>query len=420
MLNIHEAQNKFISAFGVNHQTANVATREKIAFRPEELQALLPRCVEALGVSEVALLSTCNRTEFYAIAEAEPDWLSWLAREKKLDPTELSAYCFEHHNRPAIRHIFRVACGLDSLVLGEPQILGQMKQAYRLAKAAGTLHSVLDRLFQQAFAIAKQVRHNTAIGQNPVSVAYAGVKLTRQFFDDHPKRTALIVGSGETAKLTARYLRDLQIGRLLIANRTLAHAQSLAEENHGFALSLEQIDAHLHEADMVFGTARVERELIGTEQVERALRARRQLQIYVDLAIPRNFAAGIEGLEEAFSFTIDDLEQIIEGNRQARKQASSQAEIMVNLHSDDFLGWFLSKPQQQIVRHMREHANELRLQLLNEAYRRLALGEEASKVMEQLSLKLMNKLLHNPSELIHAIPPDHKDWLAIVADTFQS
>lgn len=305
-------------------------------------------------------------------------------------------------------------------MLGEPQILGQMKQAYRLAKAAGTLHSVLDRLFQQAFAIAKQVRHNTAIGQNPVSVAYAGVKLTRQFFDDHPKRTALIVGAGETAKLTARYLRDLQIGRLLIANRTLAHAQSLAEENHGFALSLEQIDAHLHEADMVFGTARVERELIGTEQVERALRARRQLQIYVDLAIPRNFAAGIEGLEEAFSFTIDDLEQIIEGNRQARKQASSQAEIMVNLHSDDFLGWFLSKPQQQIVRHMREHANELRLQLLNEAYRRLALGEEASKVMEQLSLKLMNKLLHNPSELIHAIPPDHKDWLAIVADTFQS
>lgn len=415
---MNEAQNKLIYAFGINHQTANVATRERVSFRPEEINEFLHFCSEKMNnEAELALLSTCNRTEIYAICQETPDFQSWLSEYKKIDLSESASLFFHHYNREAIRHIFRVASGLDSLVLGEPQILGQIKEAYRLAKQAGTVHSNLDRLFQQAFSIAKKVRHQTAIGQNPVSVAFAGVKLSHQFFNDHPKRTALIVGAGETAELVAKYLKDARIGRLIIANRTLANAQFLAEKLGGYAIALEQIPAHLHEADLIFGTARSEHPLIHQETVKKALRQKRNLQIYIDLALPRNFDTQIDGLDEAFLYTIDDLEQIIDSNIQARKSASKQAEIMVNLHSDDFLGWFLSKPQQQLIRNMREHANDIRQQLLNDAFKRLALGEEAGKVLEQFSVKLTNKLLHSPSELIHAIPPDHKDWLAIVADT---
>lgn len=418
MLNIHEAPNKFIYAFGINHQTASVATREKMAFRPEETGQILQDCSQELAISELSLLSTCNRTEFYGIGSGRPDLLHWLAERKKLSSEQLSTACFEMDGRQAVRHIFRVACGLDSLVLGEPQILGQMKQAYHLAKGAGTLHSSLDRLFQQAFSIAKLVRHSTAIGRNPISVAYGAVKLTQRFFNDHPKRTALIVGAGETAKLTAKYLTQLNIGRLIIANRTLEKAQALARPGD-LAIPLNAIDEHLASADMVFGTARAEDFLINEGQVAAALARRRYLQIYVDLAVPRNFDGHIDGQEEAFLFTVDDLEQIIEDNRQARRSEASKAEIMVNLHSDDFLGWFLSKPQQQIVRKMREKAEDVRQQLLRESQRRLQHGEDPAKVMEQLSLKLMNKLLHSPSELIQSIPPDHKDWLAIIADTFR-
>ena len=312
-----------------------------------------------------------------------------------------------------------MACGLDSLILGEPQILGQLKDAHRLGKRAGSVGSIIDRLYQQAFAIAKQVRNATAIGENPVSVAYAGVKLTHQFFDDHHRRTALIIGAGETGQLTARYLKDTNIGRLIIANRTLINAQALAEETGAYAISLDQLHDHLHEADMIFGTARADRILITRDQAKHAMKKRRNsLQVYVDLAMPRNFDQDIEKLGQAFRYGIDDLEQIIDDNVQARKDAAKEAEVMVHLYSDDFIGWLLSKPQQQLVRRIRENANQIRMQLLNEAYRRLSHGEDPAVVLEQMSYKLTNKLLHNPSELVHAIPPDHKDWLAIVADTF--
>ena len=412
---------KTITAYGLNHHTADAAVREKIAFTPEETAAALADCRRQTGVDEVALLSTCNRSEIYAVGGHAAQLAAWLAACKHLAPAALAPLTFRVHDREAIRHIYRVASGLDSLILGEPQILGQIKQAYRLARQAGTIGSILERLFQQSFAVAKQIRHSTAIGANNVSVAAAGVKLTHRFFDDHNRRTALIIGAGETAQLVAKYLKDADIKRLIIANRTLAHAQKLAEEHGGFAISLEQLPAQLHEADIIIGAARSDHLLISREHTKEALKRRRNhLQVFIDLAIPRNLDPAIDTLNQAFLYDVDDLAQIIDDNLKARQSAARQAEAIINLYSDDLIGWLRSKPQQQIVRKMRENANTIREQLLQESYRRLAHGEDPAHLLEQLSRKLTNKLLHNPSELIHAIPPDHKDWLAIIADTFKT
>lgn len=419
MLNSERKQVKSIFAFGVSHQTASSSQREKLAFAPERIAQILADARETLGVEELAVLSTCNRTEFYASAVQPPDFVTWLARLRDMDAQALEDICFLHQGRNAVRHMYRVACGLDSLILGEPQILGQLKQAYQLAKMQDSIGSVLDRLFQQSFAIAKQVRHSTAIGENPVSVAFAGVKLTHRFFDDHPKRTALVIGAGDTGQLCAKYLRDAGIGRLIIANRSLMNAQTLAEQTGGFAIGLGQIADHLHDADMIFGTARTDIPLLTGDLVKAAMKKRRgDMQVLVDLGIPRNFAADIEDISQAFLFGVDDLEQIIDHNREARRDAAREAELMVKLYSDDFIGWLHSKPQQQLVRRFREQGEAIRVALLQEAYRRLAHGDDPAAVLEQMSYKLTRKLLHSPSAMIHAIPPDHKDWLAIVADTF--
>lgn len=419
MLNSERKQVKSIFAFGISHQTANAEQREKLAFSPESAAHALQEGQSIPGVEELAILSTCNRTEFYASVSHAPDFVGWLSKLRGIAPNHLEDISFLHQERHAVRHMYRVACGLDSLVLGEPQILGQLKQAYQLAKKQGTIGSVLDRLFQQSFAIAKQVRHSTAIGENPVSVAFAGVKLTHRFFDDHPRRTALIIGAGDTGQLCAKYLRDAGIGRLIIANRTLINAQTLAEQTGAYAIGLAQIAEHLHEADMIFGTARTDVALLTGDLVKAALKKRRgDMQVLVDLGIPRNFASDIDELSQAFLFGVDDLEQIIDHNREARRSAAREAELMVKLYSDDFIGWLHSKPQQQLVRRIRENGENIRAALLQEAYRRLAHGDDPAAILEQMSYKLTRKLLHSPSAMIHAIPPDHKDWLAIVADTF--
>ncbi|SUO93761.1 glutamyl-tRNA reductase [Suttonella ornithocola] len=410
-----------IFVFGLNHQSATVAVREKLAFSPVQSQAILENIRQDFPKMEAALLSTCNRTEWLFCADSAPDFTAWLAKKGYAEEAALRSSTFFYRDREAVRHLYRVACGLDSLILGEPQILGQLKAAYRLAKQTRTIGSSLERLFQQSFAIAKHIRHSTGIGENPVSVAYAGVKLTHQFFDDHERRTAMVIGAGETGQLTARYLKDLNVRRIIIANRSLERAQLLAEEVGGYAVTLKQIPDHLYEADMVFGAVQAEQYLLTQADVQRSLKKRRQsFQVLVDLSMPRIFESDIEQLPSAFLYSVDDLEQIIDHNKETRQKAARQAEVMINLYSDDFIGWLRSKPQQQLIRQIREQANQTRQELLADAYRRLAHGEDPAILLEQLSYKLTNKLLHSPSAMIHAIPPDHKDWLAIVADTFET
>lgn len=409
-----------IVSFGLNYQTATVAVREQLAFTPQQAAEILAQMRLDFPKTEIALLATCNRTEWYLCsAEDIPDVGDWLVNHGYLEAEQVQNNTFCYDDRHAVRHLYRVACGLDSLILGEPQILGQLKSAYRLAKSQGTLGSALERLFQQSFAVAKHIRHTTAIGENPISVAYAGVKLTHQFFDDHQHRSALIIGAGETGQLVARYLRDLNLKRIIIANRTLAKAQILAEEVGGFAISLTQIHEHLHDVDMIFGAAQMDELVLHSSHIQQALKKRHHaFMVLVDLSLPRIFDTQIEQLDNAFLYGIDDLEQIVDVNRENRQKAARQAEVMIHLHSDDFIGWLNSKPQQHLIRHIRQQADTYRQELLNEAYRRLALGEDPALILEQMSYKLTNKLLHSPSAMIHAIPPDHKDWLAIVADTF--
>lgn len=406
--------------FGVRQQDTPATVREKLAFSPEKLPAALESLRAHLQVSEDVILSTCNRSEWYFYSETTPHLREWLMQYTSISAAELDKYLFECTGKAAISHLYRVACGLDSLILGEPQILGQLKNAYRISKANHGTGSVLERLFQQSFAVAKQVRNHTGIGQNPVSVAYASVRLTQQFFDDHEKRTAIVIGAGETGTLVARYLRDSKIKRLIIANRTLANAQTLAEEVGGFAITLNQLAEHLHEADIIIGAAHSNAPLLSDSVVNDALEKRHgKLQVYIDLSIPRIFEDTIDKLGNAFLYGLDDLEQIIDKNKESRKKAAAEAEEIIDVHSDEFILWLQSKPQQKLIRNIREHADEQRQQLLTEAYRKLAHGEDPAQVLEEFSHRLTNKLIHHPSAMIRAIPPDHKDWLAIIADTYE-
>lgn len=408
-----------ISVLGISHNTAPVEVRERLSFGNKSLSEILPDCKQELRVEELAIFSTCNRTEIYTVSNDTPPVYEWFSHYQSFPLHELRRLSYFEQEREAIRHLFRVASGLDSLILGEPQILGQIKDAYQIAKDAKTLGPTLDRFFQQSFAIAKQIRSNTAIGEHPVSVAYAGAKLSEQFFDDHRQRTALIIGAGETGRLTADYLHELGIGRLLIANRTLERAQILAADFGGFAIPLGQIPQHLHEVDMVFaaisGNAILDQSTVRQAQKQR----HHALQLYVDLSVPRVIPSDIDHIESVFLYSVDDLGDIIQHNREERRKAADEAEVMVNLYADDFFGWLESKPQQQLVCRIREKAKQECQELLEEAYRQLDKGDDPKEILDQFAYKLSKKLLHGPSELINVIPADHKDWLAIIASTFK-
>lgn len=417
----HSHVHNTIYVLGFRHQTTPASVREKLAFSPEKILDTLPSLQAQCAGAEILLLSTCNRSEWYFASNTPPRLEEWLYQHTAISSEELKRHLFIYTDREAVQHLYRVACGLDSLILGEPQILGQLKAAYRLAKKAGSIGSWLERLFQHSFALAKHVRHQTDIGKNPVSVAYAGVQLTHQFFDDYSKRTAIIVGAGETAQLVARYLHDLKIKRLIIANRTLNRAQQLAESVGGYALSLPQLADHLHEADMIFGCARADVFLVTQNMAITALQRRQNtLQVYIDLGIPHNFDRNIDNKENAFLYDMDNLAQLIDKNRETRQKAAAEAETFIRLYSNDFLNWTQEKPQQHMIRHIRADAHNIRQKLLITAYRQLAQGADPEKVLAEMSYKLTNKLLHQPCALIHAIPPDHKDWLAVVADTFNA
>lgn len=409
-----------LHVLGIRHHDAPVAIREKLAFSPETIPGALFDLREFFAIDEAVILSTCNRSEWYLYSEQAPALHDWLIHYTHCDSEPWQRHLFAFSGRDAVRHLYRVACGLDSLILGEPQILGQLKSAYRASKACRSTGTVLERLFQQSFSVAKRVRRATGIGENPVSVAYAGVRLTHQFFDDHHKRTAIVIGAGQTGQLVSRYLKDIDIERLIIANRTLSRAQTIAEQTGGYAIRLDQLGKHLHEADIIIGTAHTDARLISRAEVAEALDKRhRAFQVYVDLAMPRDFDPDIDTLGNAFLFGIDDLKQVIEHNLEQRRKAADEAETMIDLYSDEFLDWLHSRPQQRLIGHMYKRAGRLRRELLQDAYRRLAHGEDPVRVMEEFSYKLTNKLLHHPSAMIHAIPPDHKDWLAIVSDTLK-
>jgi glutamyl-tRNA reductase len=387
-------------ALGLNHQTAPLALRERVAVAEADVAAALAELRDCAGVEEAALLSTCNRTEVYAQVEAgrEDDVADWLARRHGIRPDALSAYLYRHHDEDAVRHLFRVAIGLDSLVLGEPQILGQVKEAWQLARGAGQLRTPLDRLFQQSFSVAKRVRTDTRIGAHPVSVAFAAVRLARQSFADLESATVLLVGAGDTIELAARHLVDAKVSRLLVANRTLEHAQVLASRHGGYALPLSELHRHLPEADIVISATASREPILRKDAVQAALKARKQRPMFLlDLAVPRDIAADVAELRDVYLYTVDDLEQVIEENRASRREAAQQAEAIIDLQVEHYMAWWRAQGRQEALRRLRANAERARQQLLARARDQLAQGKDAGEVLEILSHQLANKLLHGPS-----------------------
>jgi glutamyl-tRNA reductase len=386
-------------AFGINHRTAPVDIRERVAFTPERMQPALTELASVPGVQEVAILSTCNRTEVYCGVD-QPDGelvTEWFRRFHRLRREDIQPYLYLYPQQAAVRHILRVASGLDSMVLGEPQILGQVKNAYRDALRAGTLGPVLGRLFQYTFSAAKQVRTDTAIGASPVSVAFAAVSLARQIFGDLGGQTAMLIGAGETIELAARHLYENGIGRMIVANRTLERAHGLASAFNGYAIALPEIPAHLEEADIVISSTASQEPILTRAEVKRVLKLRKHRPIFmVDIAVPRDIEAAVGQLDDVYLYTVDDLQEIIQENLQSRQAAAKQAEEIIDVQVSHFLGWLRSRDAVSTVCAYRSQAEGIRDEVLAKARRMLAQGKDPEDALQLLAHTLTNKLIHGP------------------------
>lgn len=384
-------------ALGINHQTAPVALRERVVFGEDALPPALAALHALPQVREVALLSTCNRTELYAVADDDGQALvDWLATHPS--GSDLRAYLYRHRDGEAVRHLFRVATGLDSLVLGEPQILGQVKQAWAAARGAGTLGGQLDRMFQHAFVTAKRARTETRIGNSPVSVASVAVRLARESFARLSDSTVLLVGAGETIELTARHLAQAGVKQLLVANRTYQHAHDLAARHGGVALPLDELDRHLFLADIVFSATASREPVLSKAQVAAALAARRQRpMLLLDLAVPRDVAADVATLKDVFLYTVDDLERSVEDNRRGRREAAEAAEAIVELQVARYVELLAAGSRNQPLKRLRAHGEAMRAQALAKARQQLAAGHAPEAVLDHLAHTLTNRLLHAPT-----------------------
>ena len=387
-------------ALGINHRTAGVEVRERVSFSPEQLPDALQRLRAEAGADEVAILSTCNRTELYcAQEELDADRLvEWVARFHGMTVEELRRSSYLHQDAGAVNHMMRVAAGLDSMVLGEPQILGQMKDAWQAARTAGTLGPYLDRLFQSTFNMAKQVRTDTAIGENPVSVAFAAVSLARQIFADLRRSTALLIGAGETIALVARHLFEQGVGRIIVANRTLQRAELLSEPLGGQAIVLTQIPDILAECDVVISSTASPLPILGKGAVERALKQRRHKPMFmVDIAVPRDIEPEVGGLADVYLYTVDDLHDVIEENMRSRQGAAEAAERLIELGTGEFMQRLRALAAVDVVRSYRQKAEQARDQELQKALAKLQRGADPEQVMTEMARLLTNKLLHEPS-----------------------
>jgi glutamyl-tRNA reductase len=405
-------------AVGINYNTAPVAIRERLSFPADNLQSSLKELLHVNGIHEAAILSTCNRTEFYCTAST-PDkqqLINWVSENKKIHSDDFVPYLYYHVDKGLIRHMFRVACGLDSMILGEPQILGQMKTAYQAAYDAGTLGKRLGRLFQHTFTAAKKVRTDTAIGSSSVSVAFAAVQLAQQIFDKLSEQTALLIGAGETIELAARHLSQQGIGRIIIANRTYDNAHNLAMQFKGYAIALSELPNHLAEADIVISSTASSLPILGKGSVESALKKRKHKPMFmVDLAVPRDIETEVEQLRDVYLYTVDDLKHTIEQNMNSRRLAAKQAEDIIDTQVDYFLAWLRAQSGQTTIRDYRQQAEQERDVALEKAILMLKNGVSPEDVLNRLAHNLTNKLIHTPSTQIRIAAENDRHDLIIAA-----
>lgn len=400
-----------IITLGLNHKTAPVEIRERLAFSPESLAGAVKSLSSLKNIKEAAILSTCNRTELYCTIkdtgetdqgaltqQAISQVTEWLNQFHGLNSGEVNQHLYAHDHTDSIRHALQVACGLDSLVLGEPQILGQMKQAYAHANEQGTMGSLLGKLFQHAFSVAKQVRTDTEIGSSPVSVAFAAVSLSRQIFGDLSKQTALMIGAGETIELAARHLHGSHIKRMIIANRSVEKGQVLADQFAAEAIALPQIPDFLHQADIVISSTASPLPILGKGAVENALKKRKHKPMFMcDIAVPRDVEAEVGELDDVFLYTVDDLQEIIQENIESRQEAAEQAREIIENQVDDFLNWERALDSVEVIRDIRKNTESIANEILEKAQKQLSQGKSPEEAMAFLARTLTNKLLHQPS-----------------------
>jgi glutamyl-tRNA reductase len=387
-------------AYGINHRTASVDLREKLAFSPDKVISALNQVRDEARLREVAILSTCNRTELYCSSDAEDSGplLSWLVQYHSLPIDHVSRCVYEFWNEAAVRHLMRVASGLDSMVLGEPQILGQLKSAYTVAQEAKTVGPELGRLFQHSFSAAKQIRTETGIGTNPVSVAFASVTVAKRIFSDLTKTTVLLIGAGETVELVARHLVEHGVKHITVANRTLSRANAIAEEFKAHAITLSDIPLVLAQADIVISSTASPLPILGKGAVEHALKLRKHKPMFMmDIAVPRDIEEEVAELADVYLYTVDDLQQVVEENRRQRQDAATKAESLVDNCMLQYMDSLKSLDAVGAIRGYREKLEALRQVEVEKALQQIRGGADAEEVMQRMSRSMMNKIMHAPT-----------------------
>ena len=410
-----------VFALGLNHTTAPLDVRGRFAFAPGQLPPALLSLRERLARStpETALLSTCNRTELYLAGHAQhagdliQPAIEWLAAQGGVSPAQLGEYTYVVEHRAAARHVFRVASGLDSMVLGEPQILGQMKQAVREADEAGTLGTTLHQLFQRSFAVAKEVRTSTEIGAHSVSMAAAAVRLAGQLFEDLRQQRVLFVGAGEMIELVATHFAAREPKSMALANRTLERGESLAARFGGQALRLAELPDRLHEFDIVVSCTASSLPIIGLGAVERALKARRRRPMFmVDLAVPRDIEPEVAQLADVYLYTVDDLSALVQTAGEKRQAAVEQAEAIIDAGVQSFAHWLDLRASVPLIQALNRQADDWRATELARARKLLARGDEADAVLEALARGLTQKMLHGALAELSAADPSQREQVA--------
>lgn len=405
-----------ISALGINHKTASVDLREQVAFSAEQLDAALQAVHHLQGVEEAVIVSTCNRTELYCRGEVAGDLLlGWLTGFHKLAPNTLKNHHYHFQGEQAITHLMSVASGLDSLVLGEPQILGQVKQAYQAAKRQASVGGILERLFQQTFRVAKNVRNETSVGQNAVSVAYAAVSMARHIFADLHTSKVLVIGAGDTSELVAQHLKQQGVNEILVANRTLQRASEMAERVGATAHSLSELSELLPQADIVVSSTASTLPIVGKGSIEKALKKRRHRpMLLIDLAVPRDIEEQVNELDDAYLYTVDDLQSIISENIRNREQAAAEAQVIIQQQTKEFSDWLKSLNSVELVREYRTHTKTLADEQLKKALAQIEQGKDPAEVLQRFSHRLVQQLTHKPTSLLKSAGENNDQYTLAV------
>ncbi|HEZ4548426.1 TPA: glutamyl-tRNA reductase [Neisseria meningitidis] len=409
-----------LTAVGLNHQTAPLSIREKLAFAAAALPKAVRNLARSNAATEAVILSTCNRTELYCVGDSE-EIIRWLADYHSLPIEEIRPYLYALDMQETVRHAFRVACGLDSMVLGEPQILGQIKDAVRVAQEQESMGKKLNALFQKTFSVAKEVRTDTAVGENSVSMASASVKLAEQIFPDIGDLNVLFIGAGEMIELVATYFAAKSPRLMTVANRTLARAQELCDKLgvNAEPCLLSDLLAILHDYDVVVSSTASQLPIVGKGMVERALKQRQSMPLFMlDLAVPRDIEAEVGDLNDAYLYTVDDMVNIVQSGKEARQKAAAAAETLVSEKVAEFVRQQQGRQSVPLIKALRDEGEKARKQVLENAMKQLAKGATAEEVLERLSVQLTNKLLHSPTQTLNKAGEEDKDLVHAVAQIY--